>query len=85
MHNILLVMGYLNAKVEEDNEGYEHIIGSQGVGESHGVSEKITITGTIFPHKLIRKQTWTSRVGRKKKSNRLCVSEQATPDISNVH
>ena len=32
-HDILLVMGDLNAKVGEDNEGCENIIESHGVGE----------------------------------------------------
>ena len=32
-HNILLVMGDLNAKVGEGNDRYENIIGSHGVGE----------------------------------------------------
>ena len=65
-HDILLVMGDLNAKVGEDNEGYENIIGSHGVGERSDNGERLVdfcglnnlvITGTIFPHKLIYKQT----------------------------
>ena len=70
-HDILLVMGDLNAKVEEDNEGYENIkkiIGSHGVGERNDTGERpvdfcrlnnLVVTGIIFPHKLIHKQTWT--------------------------
>ena len=61
-HDILLVMGDLNAKVGEDNEGYENIIGSHGVGERNDNRERLVdfcalnnlvVTGTIFPHKLI--------------------------------
>ena len=74
-HDILLVMGYLNAKVEEDNEGYENIIGSHGVGERNDNGERLVdfcrlnnlmVTGTIFPHILIHIQTWTSPGGKTK-------------------
>ena len=56
----------LNAKVGEDNEGYENIIGNHGVGERNDNGERLVdfcrlnnlvVTGTIFPHKLIHKQT----------------------------
>ena len=72
-HDILLVMGDLNAKVGEDNEGYENIIGSHGVGARNDNGERLVdfcglnnlvVTGTIFPHKLIHKQTWTSPGGK---------------------
>ena len=74
-HDILIVTGDLNAKVEEDNEGYENIIGSHGVGERNDNGESLVdfcvlnnfvVTCTIFPHKLIYKQTWTSPGGRTK-------------------
>ena len=74
-HDILLVMGNLNAKVGEDNDGYENIIGSHGVGERNDNGERLVdfcglnnlvVTGTIFPHKLINKQTWTSPGGKTK-------------------
>ena len=74
-HDILLVMGDLNAKVGEDNDGYENIIGSHGVGERNDNGERLVdfcglnnlvATGTIFPHKLIHKQTWTSPGGKTK-------------------
>ena len=69
-HDILLVMGDLNAKVGEDNKGYENIIGSHGVGERNDNGERhvdfcrlnnLVVTGTIFPHK----QTWTSPGGQR--------------------
>ena len=68
-HDILLVMGDLNAKLREDNDRHENIIGSHGVGERNDNGERLVyfcglnnlvVTGTIFPHKLIHKQTWTS-------------------------
>ena len=74
-HDILFVMGNLNANVGEDNERYENIIGSHGVGERNDNGERLVdiyglnnlvVTGTTFPHKLIHKQTWTSPGGRTK-------------------
>ena len=90
-HDILLVMGDLNSQVGEDNKGYENIIGSHGVGERNDNGERLVdfcglnnlvVTSTIFPHKLIHKQTDFSK-RKDKEPNRPCVSEQATPDISN--
>ena len=40
-HDILLVMGDLNAKVGEDNEGYENIIGSHGLDERNDNGERL--------------------------------------------
>ena len=74
-HDILLVMGDFKAKVGEHNEGYENIIGSHGVGEINDNGERLVdfcglnnlvVKGTIFPHKLIHKQTWTSSGGKTK-------------------
>ena len=40
-HDILLEMSGFNAKVGEDNEGYENIIGSHGVGERNDNRERL--------------------------------------------
>ena len=40
-HDILLVMGDLKDKVGEDNEGYDSIIGSHGVGERNDNGERL--------------------------------------------
>ena len=59
-------MGDLNAKVGEDNDGYENI--RSHVGERNDNGERLVdfcglnnlvVTGTIFPYKLIHKQTLT--------------------------
>ena len=39
-NDILLVMVDLNAKVGEDNDGYENIIGSHGIGERNDNGER---------------------------------------------
>ena len=68
-HDQLIVMGDLNAKVGEDNEGCENIMGKHGLGVRNENGERLVefsglynlvITGTIFPHRrtCIYKQTW---------------------------
>ncbi|VDP33068.1 unnamed protein product [Schistosoma curassoni] len=52
--DLTILMGDFNAKVGTDNTGYEDIVGRNGLGERDENG------GTIFPHKLIHKSTWTS-------------------------
>ena len=68
-HDLLVITGDLNAKVGSDVEGYERVMGKHGVGIRNDNGEKLcdfcgmndlVITGTIFPHKEIHKQTWIS-------------------------
>ena len=68
-HDILVITGDLNAKVGNDVEGYERVMGKHGIGTRNENGEKLcdfcamndlVITGTIFPHKEIHKQTWIS-------------------------
>ena len=65
-HDLLVITGDLNAKVGSDVEGYERVMGKHGVGTRNDNGEKLCdfcgmndlmITGTIFPHKKIHKQT----------------------------
>jgi hypothetical protein len=74
-HDLLIVMGDLNAKVGDSNIGFESVIGGHGIGTRNANGEalldfcglnNLLVTGTIFPHKLIHKQTWTSPGGRTK-------------------
>ena len=71
-HDVLLVMGDLNAKVGSDNIGFEHCIGKHGLGTRNDNGERfldfcvendLVIGGTIFKHKDIHKQTWSSPDG----------------------
>ena len=66
-HDLLVITGDLNAKVGSDVEGYERVMDKHGIGTRNYNSEELyyfcgmndlVITGTIFPHKKIHKQTW---------------------------
>ena len=67
--DIIIVVGDLNAKVGQENEGLEHVMGRHGVGERNEngqlfvdfcASHDLVIGGTIFPHKDCHKVTWVS-------------------------
>ncbi|XP_061176934.1 craniofacial development protein 2-like [Saccostrea echinata] len=72
VHDVLLILGDLNAKVGTNNEGKESIMGKYGCGviNNNGSrlvdfcqENKLVIGGTIFQHKNIHKLTWTSPDG----------------------
>ncbi|XP_062592881.1 craniofacial development protein 2-like [Saccostrea cucullata] len=72
-HDMLLIMGDLNAKVGNDNTDCEKSMGKHGCGIKNDNGERFidfclnnnqTIGGTIFPHKDIQKLTWKSPDGR---------------------
>jgi exonuclease III len=74
-NDIIIVMGDLNAKVGNDNSGYERTMGVHGLGVQNDNGERLcefcqmnglVITGTLFPHKDIHKATWVSADGRVK-------------------
>ena len=82
-HGILLVMEYLNAKVGEDNEGCDNIMGSNGVGERNDYGRdsfdfcglnNLVVKGIIFPHKLIHKQTLIYPGGKTNQIDQVLVS-----------
>lgn len=72
-HDITVIMGDFNAKVGENNDGVERIMGKHGCGvlnengeyliEFCGINN-LVIGGTLFPHKDIHKLTWVSPGGR---------------------
>ena len=72
-HDVLVVMGDLNAKVGKDNTDYERVMGKHGVGIKNNNGERLldfcdinnlVIGGTLFPHRDIHKLTWNSPNGR---------------------
>ena len=67
--NNTIVMGDLNAKVGNENIGYERTMGKHKLGIQNGNGERLrkfcqlnmfVITGTLFPHKDIQKATLVS-------------------------
>ena len=74
-NDIIIVMGDLNAKVGEDNQGYKRAMGTHGMGIQNNNGERLcefcmmnglVIAGTLFPHKEIHKATWVSADGNVK-------------------
>ena len=69
-HDLLLVIGDMNAKLGTDNRGREQTMGREGlIGEMSDNGgrlaelcdeNRLSIGGTIFKHKEIHKYTWTS-------------------------
>ena len=72
-HDMLLVMGDMNAKIGSHNTDRERAMGSQGCGTINNNGERLVnfclnnncvIDGTIFQHKDIHKLTWKLMMGR---------------------
>jgi endonuclease/exonuclease/phosphatase family metal-dependent hydrolase len=71
-NDIIIAMGDLNARVGNDNSGYERTMGTHGYGTQNDNGERLcefsqqnglVIAGTLFPHKDIHKITWISPDG----------------------
>ena len=74
-HDLLIVMGDLNAKVGNDNTNHPRAMGTQGCGTMNENGERLAdfcdmndlvIGGTLFQHKEIHKITWYSPNNRDK-------------------
>ncbi|XP_058612499.1 uncharacterized protein LOC131527427 [Onychostoma macrolepis] len=68
-HDILLVMGDLNAQVGEDRSGFEEVLGPHGYGKRTDNSDRLVqfytmnnmeVGSTLFKHKDIHKIMWIS-------------------------
>ena len=67
--DITIMMGDFNAKIGNDNTGYEEVMGKHGIGQMSENGEKfldicalnkLIVGGSIYPHKRIHKATWVS-------------------------
>ena len=71
-HNLLMVLGDLNARPGSNNTGRDRVMGKYGIGTINDNGERLChfcdendmfIGGTLFEHKDIHKTTWTSPNG----------------------
>ena len=80
-HDMLTITGDMNAKVGNLVNGLGRVMGRHGLGTVNDNDERLkefrdfnemVVTGTVFPHKEIHKQTWVSPDGitKKTKTNR---------------
>ena len=67
--NVTMLLGDLNAKVGDNNENIEGVMGRHGLGSTNDNGERLAsfcaennlvIGGTLFPHKKIHTATWKS-------------------------
>ena len=74
-HDIKLILGDMNAKVGSNRNGYEKVMGPQGIGERNENGDRLLqfcainnlcIGATLFKHRDIHKLTWKSPDGRTK-------------------
>uniref|UniRef100_A0A3P9H430 Endonuclease/exonuclease/phosphatase domain-containing protein n=1 Tax=Oryzias latipes TaxID=8090 RepID=A0A3P9H430_ORYLA len=74
-HDVLIIMGDLNAKVGKDNSNNERAMGEHGCGTMNENGERLidfcntnnlVVGGTLFPHRDIHKLTWYSPNDRDK-------------------
>ena len=73
LHDLIVVMGDLNAKVGNNNINMDRVMGKHGCGTMNDNGERLVelcsaynlvIGGTLFPHLDIHKLTWCSPNGR---------------------
>ena len=89
-----IIMGDANAKVGEDNTGYEETMGKHRVGQMNENGERfanicsfnrLVIGGTIFPHKKIHKATWVSPDQRTENQiDHCCISRKFRRSLEDV-
>ena len=87
-------MGDMNAKVGNDNSGYESIMGKQGLGTMNVNGEllvcccpdhNLDIGGTIFSHKQNGKATWVSPDMRTENQiGHICISKKFRRTLQDV-
>ena len=72
-HDVIVLMGDLNAKVGKENKSRVEVIGKHRVGNMNVKGERqcdfcntngFVVTRELFPHKDIHKTTWKSPDGR---------------------
>ena len=92
-HDLLLVIGDLNAKVGTNNKDYEKFMGRNGMGNSNENGELLThfsasngmvIGGTLFQHKDIHKYTWNSPNGHRNQIDHILINMKWRNSLQDV-
>ena len=74
-HDMVIVIGDANAKVGDSNQGWEKVMGREGIGTMNEngcrlaefcALNNLVIGGTLFKHPNVHKYTWESPNGRDK-------------------
>ena len=92
--DVNIIMGDANAKVGEDNIGFEECMGKHGLGQMNDNGERFAsfcvfnsyvIGGTLFTHKKIHKATWVSPDGKTENQiDHFCISRKFRRSLEDV-
>jgi len=92
--NVTILMGDLNAKVGDDNTGFEEVMGRHGLGMMNDNGEKfanfcaanqLVIGGSVFPHKETHKVTWRSPDNRTENQiDHICIGKKFRRSLQDV-
>ena len=92
--DIVIMMGDMNAKVGDNNRGFEEIMGVHGLGLMNENGElfanmcatnEIVIGGTVFPHKMCHKATWFSPDQRTENQiDHICINRKFRTSLLDV-
>ena len=92
--DVNIIMGDANAKIGQDNVGYEEIMGRHGLGQMNENGERFAnicafnsfvIGGSVFPHKRIHKATWVSPDGvTENQIDHFCISRRFKRSLEDV-
>ena len=92
--DVNILMGDANAKIGQDNTGYEAIMGCNGLGQMNENGERfanfcafngLVIGGSVFPHKRIHKATWVSPDGvTENQIDHFCISRRFRRSLDDV-
>ena len=91
LHDILMVIGDMNAKVGRETDIFSGAIGRESLHEncnengfrlaSFAAEHSLVIGGTLFKHRIIQLQTWISPDGNNRNQINPCISKQKAEKI----
>jgi len=92
--DVIILMGYFNAKIGTDNNGYKEVMGTQSVGDMNENGERladtcalnnITIGVRMFTHKRIDKTKWVSpdHLTENQIDHQICIGKRLRRSLEN--